>query len=120
MTADSDQEIPDYIDMTNSDQKIPVHIQVSELESHSDNIVFPNSDESVVFLVSDTSNSLIEDQMDKWGRRNPDQEMPIILDPASTLICQWTQDQSQTKFSFYAIPPQVSLRQLSSLNFQMI
>jgi hypothetical protein len=69
--------------MTDSDQEIPDHIQVSESESHSDNIVPPNSDDSVVFLVSDGSDSLTEDRMAERGRRTPDQEMPMILDPAS-------------------------------------
>jgi hypothetical protein len=64
--ADSDQEIPNYIDMTDSDQEIPDHIQVSESESHSNNIVPPNSDESVVFLVSDRSDSLTEDSNGRY------------------------------------------------------
>jgi hypothetical protein len=81
--ADLDQEIPDYIDMTDLDQEIPDHIQVSESESHSDNIVPPNSDDSVVFLVSDGSDSLTEDRMAERGRRTPDQEMTMILDPTS-------------------------------------
>jgi hypothetical protein len=80
--------VPKHTKLTNPtiadlDQEIPDHIQVSESESHSNNIVPPNSDESVVFLVSDGSDSLTEDSNGRTGKENS--QSRNADDPGSSL-----------------------------------
>jgi hypothetical protein len=81
--SESDEDIPDHVRMSDSDEQIPDHIHMSESDDRPEDILPPSSDESLVFDLPDEGRSTTEHQMAEHGRTISDEDAPMMVDSGS-------------------------------------
>jgi hypothetical protein len=81
--SESDEDIPDHVRMSDSDEQIPDHIHMSESDDRPEDFLPPSSDESLVFDLPDEGRSTTEHQMAEHGRTISDEDAPMMVDSGS-------------------------------------